>query len=329
MLGRADPTLLVGVQGLRLNGHPVSRVVTAVRPPSRSGDHSGCCPPGITAQIALADVAPPGRRADVVAVPFQRTATSCPRARGRRAPRRARRRPLRAPRAPQGEGHGRRGGRARPCSTRAGLTASAPAGLLLVGVGEARPGDLRRAGAALARRTKGRETVATSLAALAHDAGLRAFVEGLVLGSFTFHRRSTGPDETARRRAFVLAGLATSGPAQVALARALATAGAGWLSRTLALVPSNEKNPPWMAEQAERIAAELRAVGRGLGRAAPRRGGVRRPARGRPGVGDPAPAGAARDTPRRAGRAGPRTWCSSARASRSTPAGCRSSPARR
>jgi leucyl aminopeptidase len=135
-----------------------------------------------------------------------------------------------------------------------GLTASGLRVVYLVGVGEARPSDLRRAGAALARRTKGREVVATSLGALAHDAGLRALVEGLVLGSFTFHRKSTSPTSPARK--FVLAGVVRPDARQPSLARGLATARAGWLARTLALVPSNEKNPPWMAEQAEQIAAD-------------------------------------------------------------------------
>jgi leucyl aminopeptidase len=121
-------------------------------------------------------------------------------------------------------------------------------------VGEARPSDLRRAGAAVARRAKGQGVVATSLAALAHDAGLRAFVEGLVLGSFTFHRKSTAPTAAAER--FVLAGIVRPESRQTTLARAVATARAGWLARTLALVPSNEKNPPWMADQAAEVAAE-------------------------------------------------------------------------
>src|SRR5436305_5457498 len=47
--------------------------------------------------------------------------------------------------------------------------------VLLVGVGAATPRDLRRAGAALARCCRKRRRVATSVAALADDAGLRAF----------------------------------------------------------------------------------------------------------------------------------------------------------
>ena len=137
--------------------------------------------------------------------------------------------------------------------SRAGLSNGSLRSLLFVGVGDGTPVDLRRAGAAVARRAKGRETLATSIPALSDDAGLRAFVEGLVLGSFGFHRRSTGPKETPVARV-VLAGLDDIGTRQVALDRALAVAGAGWMSRMMALVPSNEKNPVWMAERAEEIA---------------------------------------------------------------------------
>jgi leucyl aminopeptidase len=126
--------------------------------------------------------------------------------------------------------------------------------VLLVGVGEGTPAELRRAGAALARRTKGRSTVATSLAALADDAGLRALVEGLVLGSFEFHWRSTGPLAEPVQRV-VLAGIVDVGARRPALDRAIAVAGASWMSRTLALVPANEKNPVWLADQAGEVAA--------------------------------------------------------------------------
>ena len=126
--------------------------------------------------------------------------------------------------------------------------------VLLVGVGEGTPAELRRAGAALARRAKGRSTVATSLAALADDAGLRALVEGLVLGSFEFHWRSTGPLAEPVQRV-VLAGIVDVDVRRPALDRAIAVAGAGWMSRTLALVPANEKNPVWLADQAGEVAA--------------------------------------------------------------------------
>ena len=127
--------------------------------------------------------------------------------------------------------------------------------VLLVGIGTGTPDELRRAGAAVARRAKGRATVATSLAALADDAGLRALVEGLVLGSFEFHWRSTGPvDEPVQR--VVLAGMADPSARKGVLDRAIAVAGAGWMARTLALVPANEKSPAWLADQAAEVASQ-------------------------------------------------------------------------
>ncbi len=125
--------------------------------------------------------------------------------------------------------------------------------LLLVGVGTGTTDELRRAGAAVARRTKGRRCVATSISALCDDAGLRALVEGLVLGSYEFHWRSEGPQEQPVARV-VLAGLVDADARKDVLQRALAVAGAGWQSRTLALVPSNVKNPVWLAEQAADVA---------------------------------------------------------------------------
>ncbi|MGA9748338.1 MAG: leucyl aminopeptidase [Nocardioides sp.] len=125
--------------------------------------------------------------------------------------------------------------------------------LLLVGIGSGSPAELRSAGAAVARRVKGRGTLATSLAALADDAGLRALVEGLVLGSFEFHWRSDGPLARPVERV-VLAGVLDAEDRWAALDRSIAVAGAGWLSRTLALVPSNEKSPAWLADRAAGVA---------------------------------------------------------------------------
>jgi leucyl aminopeptidase len=124
--------------------------------------------------------------------------------------------------------------------------------VLLVGVGAQQPADLRRAGAALARKVRGRRRVATSVPAGADDIGLRAFVEGLLLGSFTFHRRTA--EQPLPARTFLLAGMPGPEARQPALDRALATAHAGWRSRVLAQTPSNEKNPSWMADEARRAA---------------------------------------------------------------------------
>ncbi|HEY7718023.1 MAG TPA: leucyl aminopeptidase family protein [Pedococcus sp.] len=123
--------------------------------------------------------------------------------------------------------------------------------VLLVGVGEGSVADFRRAGAAVARATKDRASVVTSLAAIAPDEGLGALVVGAMLGSFSFHWRSNGPQERPVAR-IVLAGVSDDG-ADDELARAIALGGAGWRSRTLATVPANLKTPAWLAEQAVEV----------------------------------------------------------------------------
>ncbi|WP_435768940.1 leucyl aminopeptidase family protein [Nocardioides sp. SYSU DS0651] len=131
--------------------------------------------------------------------------------------------------------------------------------LLLVGIGAARPQDLRRAGAALARATRDRAAVATSLPAVAGeelpDARelVEAFVAGTMLGGFVFHWRSTGPEHRPVRRV-VIADEAVAGDRGV-VERAVAIGGAGWRSRMLATVPSNLKTPGWLAAQAETMAS--------------------------------------------------------------------------
>jgi leucyl aminopeptidase len=124
-----------------------------------------------------------------------------------------------------------------------------------VGVGDQRPDDLRRAGATLARATRDRSSVATSIPAGAPDGGLEAFVVGLMLGSFVFHWRSRPPEHVPVARV-VLAGLGKVKRWAPVLDRAIAVGGAGWRSRMLASVPSNLKNPGWLADQAVVVAEE-------------------------------------------------------------------------
>ncbi|WP_238473479.1 leucyl aminopeptidase family protein [Nocardioides cavernaquae] len=126
------------------------------------------------------------------------------------------------------------------------------AAVLLVGLGAARPQDFRDAGAALARATKDRASVVTTISAIADDPALRAFVEGVVLGSFEFHWRSAGAKSQP------LGELVLDGPVdrQPQVDRALAIAVASWRARALATTPSNLKNPAWLCEQAAVWAAE-------------------------------------------------------------------------
>jgi len=124
-----------------------------------------------------------------------------------------------------------------------------------VGVGEQRPADLRRAGATLARATRDRSSVATSIPAVTPDGGLEAFVVGVMLGSFVFHWRSQPPERVPVARV-VLAGLPKTKRWARNLDRAIAVGGAGWRARMIAAVPSNLKNPGWLADQAVVVADE-------------------------------------------------------------------------
>ncbi len=125
--------------------------------------------------------------------------------------------------------------------------------VLLVGVGDQRPTDFRRAGAALARAVRDRATLATSVPTLSPTAGLEAFVVGAMLGSFGFHWRSSAPEQRPVTR-IVLAEM--GGDDRKVLDRAVALGTAGWRARALATVPSNLKTPAWLAEQAKTLAAD-------------------------------------------------------------------------
>jgi leucyl aminopeptidase len=125
--------------------------------------------------------------------------------------------------------------------------------VLLVGLGGAGAGDFRRAGAALARAASGRAVVATTIPAVDPGVGLEPFVVGAMLGAFRFVWRSGPADDAPVSRVVLGAMSPDDGPA---LDRAVAVGGAGWRSRTLASVPSNLKNPPWLADQAAALAKE-------------------------------------------------------------------------
>ena len=121
--------------------------------------------------------------------------------------------------------------------------------ILFVGVGDGAPGSCRTAGATLARRARGCDVVASAVSAVGDDECTIAFIEGVVLASFRFgFREPTGTERPVTR---VVLALCSAG--EDVLVRARALAAAGWRSRLLATVPSNIKNPGWMAEQATEI----------------------------------------------------------------------------
>ncbi|QKW34323.1 leucyl aminopeptidase family protein [Actinomadura sp. NAK00032] len=122
--------------------------------------------------------------------------------------------------------------------------------LLLYGVGDAAPADLRRAGAALARRGRGRAALVAGVPA----GDLAAFVEGALLASYEF--KIGAPP--ARKALGTLAVLTEAGPAAdaPAIERGTARARATALARDLTNTPAAEKDPSWLAARAEQAAAE-------------------------------------------------------------------------
>jgi len=127
----------------------------------------------------------------------------------------------------------------------------------VVGVGDAGPTAMRKAGAAVARATRGVDAVASSVHAVADEDGLAAFVTGAVLGSFRYSLRTEplpGREGDPAVGRVLLAGASPADP--VVLDRAEAIARASWEARRLATTPSNIKSPQWLAEEAVRMGAE-------------------------------------------------------------------------
>jgi leucyl aminopeptidase len=128
-----------------------------------------------------------------------------------------------------------------------------PGTVLFLGVGDATPGALRRAGAALARRLPAGRPALCSVVVAEPDKSVRAFVEGLLLGSYQYTLKSAAAELADPAEVQLLVAgradpAALIGPA-VIMAEAVA------LARDLANTPSLTKSPAWLADQASRIAA--------------------------------------------------------------------------
>ena len=128
-----------------------------------------------------------------------------------------------------------------------------PCTVMFLGVADAAPGSLRRAGAALARRLPaGRATVCTAVLA-EPDESVQAFVTGFMLGSYQYTLKSTAPRETGPAQVQLL--LAGRQDAAALVERAAIVAEAVALARDLTNTPSMTKSPAWLAGEAARIAA--------------------------------------------------------------------------
>jgi leucyl aminopeptidase len=123
--------------------------------------------------------------------------------------------------------------------------------LLLMGLGDRSAHAMRRAGAAVGRCARGHGHVAVAWEGL-DETSAQAFVEGVVLGGFSYRLRSTAEGRSPVGR-ITLWG-ATIDPE--VLRRGVLVARAGWYSRALALTPSNIKSPTWLVQQAVDVAEQ-------------------------------------------------------------------------
>ncbi|NRQ35591.1 leucyl aminopeptidase [Nonomuraea sp. NN258] len=110
--------------------------------------------------------------------------------------------------------------------------------VLLYGVGDGSPRALRKAGAALTRRVKGRQ----ALTIVPPDGDVSAFAESALLAAYTFKIGSAGTKPVRELR------FAGADEGQVRRAEIVAQAVA--LARDLANTPASVKNPAWLAERA-------------------------------------------------------------------------------
>jgi leucyl aminopeptidase len=138
-----------------------------------------------------------------------------------------------------------------PVAMRAG---DKPRRLLLLGLGDESAADMRKAGAALGRRAEP-ERGMLAAAALGQPAeSVRAFAEGLLLGSYRFSLASGAAREAGPSKVRILVP-ADDEEATAAVSAARAVAAAVGLARDLANMPSSRKTPGWLAGEAVRVAA--------------------------------------------------------------------------
>jgi leucyl aminopeptidase len=124
--------------------------------------------------------------------------------------------------------------------------------VLLVGVAAATAADLRAAGAALGRAGKGHAALVTTVGGGASRAVQAALAEGLALGGYSSPRwvRDDAAPASTPAAQVALVGSYDEPSVRHSVVRARAT----MLARNLAVVPSNTKNPAWVAAQARTVA---------------------------------------------------------------------------
>jgi leucyl aminopeptidase len=128
------------------------------------------------------------------------------------------------------------------------VTVPTPELVFLVGTGDGTATALRKAGAAIARRSKGSASLALDLRRLPLDAaGLQGLAEGLLLGVYGFTLKDTAEPRPLRTITVVVSDVDALKPA---LAQAQAVIAATAVARDLVNTPALDKTPAWLAARA-------------------------------------------------------------------------------
>jgi leucyl aminopeptidase len=153
---------------------------------------------------------------------------------------------------------------------------SATIRVIFLGVDDRSPRALRRAGGELGRILQAGDRALSSVVAGRQASQIRAFAEGVLLGSYRYTEKSTAGDQAqdAELRLLVTDGNDSSletgavdevgAPDEVAalIAEATTVATAVALARDLTNTPSLRKSPQWLADAAVRVAADSGLVAR-------------------------------------------------------------------
>ncbi|HYN55995.1 MAG TPA: M17 family metallopeptidase [Motilibacterales bacterium] len=128
-----------------------------------------------------------------------------------------------------------------------------PAAVLALGLGSGTPAEVRRSAAAAVRRVRGTDDVLVLATRGLDEAAVRAFTEGLFLGTGTPTWATTPPPGPPSRVRLAVGDVVAG---QRAVEEGRLHAGATLAARILVHTPPNIKDPAWMAGQAGELAAE-------------------------------------------------------------------------
>ena len=139
--------------------------------------------------------------------------------------------------------------------------------IVFLGVGDRSPRALRRAGGELGRMLRPGDRAVSAVVAGEPAGQVRAFAEGLLLGSYRYSEKSAATDaaiqeagDTHGAEVRLLVTWAASGELAAAIEAAIEEANtvatAVGLARDLTNTPSVRKSPQWLADAASRVAAE-------------------------------------------------------------------------